>query len=86
VNSFSSAILRPVLANLILLVNEIFRPDTEFHKHGRPISRPIWWFRTNDNTWIILEQFARPLSFGDHTMKVHVFSAEDEVGRRLYGI
>jgi len=26
------------------------------------------------------------LSFGDHTMKVHVFSAEDEVGRMLYGI
>ena len=26
------------------------------------------------------------LSFGDHTMKVHVFSAEDGVGRRLYGI
>jgi len=28
----------------------------------------------------------RPLSFGDHTMKVHVFSAEDEVGKMLYGI
>ena len=26
------------------------------------------------------------LSFGDHTMKAHVFSAEDEVGRTLYGI
>jgi len=26
------------------------------------------------------------LSFGDHTMKVHVFSAEDGVRRTLYGI
>ena len=66
-DSFSSAILRPVLASLIIVVDETFLPlqgpDTESQKHGRPISQPIWWFRTNDNTWIILEQFAVPFVF-----------------------
>jgi len=67
VDSFSGAILRPFLASLIFEVDKTFLPlqglDTKSHKQGRHISRPIWWFRTNNNTWIILEQSTVPVVF-----------------------